>query len=114
MPLAPSSEQVEQVPAQIRGADSPPLPPVSLPHPAELPVGAGPEGVVNLPPLGNPEIEMDLSVCAKCNLFFVSKEEFVNHRKLRACNKKFMCQPCGEQHNRVQDLISHLLEVSRK
>ena len=41
----------------------------------------------------------------------ISKEEFVNHRKNKACNKKFMCQPCGEQHSRVQDLISHLLEV---
>ena len=59
----------------------------------------------------NKEVAMDVSICSKCNLFFMSKEEFISHRKLRTCSRKFTCQPCGSIFNRVQALITHLADV---
>lgn len=69
------------------------------------------EVVVDDEPLGKTEDNsMDLSICAKCNLLFVSKEEFDAHTKSN-CARKLNCQSCGRMFSRVQALAAHLVEV---
>ncbi len=54
--------------------------------------------------------KMDVSFCRKCDLLFISKEEFVAHRMLD-CTRKFTCRTCGSMFTRVQSLLDHLAEV---
>ena len=58
------------------------------------------------------EIDVDVvSSCSKCNLFFMSQAEFVAHKKLRSCSRRFTCQSCGKMYTRIQPLVSHLIEA---
>ena len=56
------------------------------------------------------DIKMDVSFCLKCDLLFISQEEFLTHRMLN-CTRKFTCKTCGTMFSRVQSLLEHLVEV---
>ncbi len=56
------------------------------------------------------DCKMDISFCRKCDLLFISKEEFLAHRMLD-CTRKFTCKTCGSMFTRVQSLLEHLAEV---
>jgi len=54
--------------------------------------------------------EESLSFCHRCDLLFVSKEEYDAHKTL-GCSRKFTCRICGSMFSRVQFLLDHLAEV---
>ena len=54
------------------------------------------------------EKSVDLSFCQKCDLLFISKEEFLAHRSLD-CTRKFTCKTCGNMFTKVQELLAHLV-----
>ncbi|TRY68901.1 hypothetical protein TCAL_06834 [Tigriopus californicus] len=56
------------------------------------------------------DVKMDVSFCHKCDLLFISKEEFLIHRQMN-CTRKFSCKSCGLLFTRVQSLLEHLVEV---
>lgn len=56
------------------------------------------------------DCKMDISFCRKCDLLFISKEEFMAHRMVD-CTRKFTCKTCGSMFTRVQSLLEHLAEV---
>ncbi len=56
------------------------------------------------------EIPMDFSICSKCDLLFISKEEYLAHAE-HNCARKFSCKACGAMFTRVQSLLEHLVEV---
>lgn len=65
---------------------------------------------LNLKPRPGKEVRMDISVCPKCDLLFMSKEEFLSHKSCH-CARKIICQTCGATFPRVQTLLTHLIEV---
>ena len=71
---------------------------------AEPAVRGGGGGVDQNKYKGNDEIKMDVSFCHKCDLLFISKDEFLTHRMLN-CTRKFTCQTCGTMFSRVQLLL---------
>ncbi len=54
--------------------------------------------------------KMDVSICCKCDLLFISKEEFMAHRMID-CTRKFTCKTCGSMFTRVQALLEHLVRA---
>jgi hypothetical protein len=59
---------------------------------------------------GDDEVPMDYSICHKCDLLFISKDEYLAHQE-HNCAKKFTCKSCGAMFTRVQSMLEHLLEV---
>ena len=56
------------------------------------------------------QVKFDISSCHRCDLLFMSKEEFLGHRQLN-CSRKFTCKTCGAMFTKVQSLLEHLTEV---
>ncbi len=57
-----------------------------------------------------PPVQMDISFCPKCNLLFISKDEFLTHRMMD-CTRKFTCKTCSAMFTRVQGLMEHLVSL---
>lgn len=79
-------------------------------NPEELDLGVGVSSLDDGKLSKVNDVKMDVSFCHKCDLLFISKEEFLIHRQMN-CTRKFSCKSCGLLFTRVQSLLEHLVEV---